>query len=248
MPPAAVVLIVKSGEDLRDDVYAFTRNAGIERDSVRHDHERSSRKRNRLATVAHLDFERAIALGKRENLTVRRVALETKPKAILCGYSAYPRVIDFAKFREIADECGALLMADIAHIAGLVEALKSSLDQADRSTHEIQERTLRGLEAVDERIFTLQERGALLQKVHFGAFLTAGLAGGFALRCASVRAGRVLPRLRRIISQNLLKSWSAVIPSRSRLISSGRPSYAACMLQKAVEPSVLPSRRGTLIA
>lgn len=51
---------------------------------------------------------------------VRKVCLENKPKMILCGYSAYPRTIDFARFREIADECGALLMADIAHIAGLV--------------------------------------------------------------------------------------------------------------------------------
>jgi len=53
---------------------------------------------------------------------VRRVCLESKPKLLLCGYSAYPRVIDFARFRAIADECGALLMADIAHIAGLVAA------------------------------------------------------------------------------------------------------------------------------
>ncbi len=51
---------------------------------------------------------------------VREVCLEHKPKMLLCGYSAYPRVIDFAKFRAIADECGATLMADIAHIAGLV--------------------------------------------------------------------------------------------------------------------------------
>lgn len=51
---------------------------------------------------------------------VREVVLEHKPKMVLCGYSAYPRTIDFAKFREIADEVGALLMADIAHIAGLV--------------------------------------------------------------------------------------------------------------------------------
>ncbi len=50
----------------------------------------------------------------------RKVCLEHKPKMILCGYSAYPRIIDFKRFREIADECGALLMADIAHIAGLV--------------------------------------------------------------------------------------------------------------------------------
>src|SRR5580698_3371441 len=53
---------------------------------------------------------------------VRARALEIKPKMILCGYSAYPRIIDFAKFREIADEVGALLMADVAHIAGLVVA------------------------------------------------------------------------------------------------------------------------------
>ena len=51
---------------------------------------------------------------------VRARAKELRPKAILCGYSAYPRTIDFAKFREICDEVGALLMADIAHIAGLV--------------------------------------------------------------------------------------------------------------------------------
>ena len=51
---------------------------------------------------------------------VRRVCLEHKPKMILCGYSAYPRVIDFERFRAIADECGSLLMGDIAHIAGLV--------------------------------------------------------------------------------------------------------------------------------
>jgi glycine hydroxymethyltransferase len=51
---------------------------------------------------------------------VRTVCMEHKPKLLMCGYSAYPRVIDFARFRAIADECGALLMADIAHIAGLV--------------------------------------------------------------------------------------------------------------------------------
>ncbi len=53
---------------------------------------------------------------------VRAVCLEHRPKLLLCGYSAYSRTIDFAKFREIADEAGCLLMADIAHIAGLVAA------------------------------------------------------------------------------------------------------------------------------
>ena len=53
---------------------------------------------------------------------IRKLALETKPKLIVCGASAYPRTIDFKRFREIADEVGAFLMADISHIAGLVVA------------------------------------------------------------------------------------------------------------------------------
>lgn len=53
---------------------------------------------------------------------VRALALEHKPKMIVAGASAYPRAIDFAKFREIADEVGAYLMVDMAHIAGLVAA------------------------------------------------------------------------------------------------------------------------------
>ncbi len=53
---------------------------------------------------------------------VREIALECKPKMIVAGASAYARTIDFKKFREIADEVGAVLMVDIAHIAGLVAA------------------------------------------------------------------------------------------------------------------------------
>ncbi|MCR0203631.1 serine hydroxymethyltransferase [[Clostridium] innocuum] len=53
---------------------------------------------------------------------VRKVALQEKPKLIVAGASAYPRVIDFQKFREIADEVGAYFMVDMAHIAGLVAA------------------------------------------------------------------------------------------------------------------------------
>jgi glycine hydroxymethyltransferase len=51
---------------------------------------------------------------------VRELALKHRPKLLICGYSAYPRIIDFEKFRSIADEVGAYLLADIAHIAGLV--------------------------------------------------------------------------------------------------------------------------------
>ncbi|KPQ31992.1 MAG: glycine hydroxymethyltransferase GlyA [Phormidium sp. OSCR] len=51
---------------------------------------------------------------------IRQLALQHRPKLLICGYSAYPRTIHFDKFRAIADEVGAYLMADIAHIAGLV--------------------------------------------------------------------------------------------------------------------------------
>ena len=76
---------------------------------------------------------------------VERLAVEHKPKLIIAGGSAYPRVIDFAKFREIADKVGALLMVDMAHFAGLVAggAHPSPLPYADvvtTTTH----KTLRG--------------------------------------------------------------------------------------------------------
>lgn len=51
---------------------------------------------------------------------IRQIALEHRPKMIICGYSAYPRIIDFEQFRAVADEVGAYLLADMAHIAGLV--------------------------------------------------------------------------------------------------------------------------------
>ncbi len=60
--------------------------------------------------------------GRIDYEKVREIAKKEKPKLIVCGASAYARVIDFVKFREIADEIGAYLFADIAHIAGLVVA------------------------------------------------------------------------------------------------------------------------------
>ncbi len=53
---------------------------------------------------------------------IERLALETRPKIIVAGYSAYPMIVNWTRFREIADACGAYLLADIAHISGLVAA------------------------------------------------------------------------------------------------------------------------------
>ncbi len=110
---------------------------------------------------------------------VRRIALECKPQMIVAGASAYPRVIDFAKFREIADEVGAYLMVDIAHIAGLVATglHPSPVPYADfitTTTH----KTLRGprggmimtnredlAKAVDKAIFPGSQGGPLMHIV-----------------------------------------------------------------------------------
>jgi glycine hydroxymethyltransferase len=61
---------------------------------------------------------------------LRKKALEVKPKIILAGFSSYPRDLDFKQFKEIASEVGAVLMADIAHIAGLVAAKEVTIDPA----------------------------------------------------------------------------------------------------------------------
>lgn len=72
----------------------------------------------KLYDFYHYGVDHETGLIDYEN--VREIAKEVKPKLIICGASAYSRIIDFKKFREIADEVGAYLMADIAHIAGLV--------------------------------------------------------------------------------------------------------------------------------
>ena len=76
---------------------------------------------------------------------IEKIALEVKPKVIMCGFSAYPRKIDFKRFRQIADKVGAYLIADIAHIAGLVatgyhESPVGIADIVTSTTH----KTLRG--------------------------------------------------------------------------------------------------------
>ncbi len=105
---------------------------------------------------------------------LREVALRERPKLIVTGYSAYSREVDFKKFKEIADECGAMLMADIAHIAGLVAAgLHQNpvpfCDIVTTTTH----KTLRGprgaiimckekyAKAVDSRVFPGIQGGPL---------------------------------------------------------------------------------------
>ena len=74
----------------------------------------------RLYDIAAYEVDRETSMIDMDE--VARIARERRPKLLLAGWSAYPRQLDFARFREIADEVGALLMVDMAHFAGLVAA------------------------------------------------------------------------------------------------------------------------------
>ena len=105
---------------------------------------------------------------------LKRIAVETKPKLIIAGASAYGRTIDFAKFREAADACGAVLMADIAHIAGLVAAgLHPSpfpyADVVTTTTH----KTLRG-----PRGGMILANAEAAKKYNFNKAVFPGIQGG----------------------------------------------------------------------
>lgn len=112
--------------------------------------------------------------GRIDYEDVRKKAHEIKPRLIVCGASAYPREIDFKKFKEIADEVGALLMADVAHIAGLIVAGEHPspfphCDVVTSTTH----KTLRGprsglilckkeyAKAIDKAVFPGSQGGPL---------------------------------------------------------------------------------------
>ena len=105
---------------------------------------------------------------------VERIALDSKPKLIIAGASAYPRTIDFKRFREIADKAGACLMVDMAHIAGLIAAglHQSPVPYADvitTTTH----KTLRG-----PRGGVILASNAANEKYNFNKAVFPGIQGG----------------------------------------------------------------------
>jgi len=109
---------------------------------------------------------------------VRKLALEHKPKMIICGATAYPRLIDFAAFREIAEEVGAILMVDAAHIIGLIagKAIPSPVPYADVvcfTTHKVLRGPRGGMilckeehaAKIDKAIFPMMQGGPLMHAV-----------------------------------------------------------------------------------
>jgi glycine hydroxymethyltransferase len=144
---------------------------------------------------------------------IRDLAKKAKPKLIICGASAYPRTIDFAAFRSIADEVGAVLMADIAHIAGLVAggAHPSPFPHADivtSTTH----KTLRG-----PRGGLILCKEAFAKKIDSKVF--PGIQGGPLMHVVAAKAvafGEALkPSFRKYAAQ-ILKNASAMSAELSK--------------------------------
>jgi glycine hydroxymethyltransferase len=127
----------------------------------------------RIYKVVHYEVDRKSGLINMDE--VARIAREARPQVLLAGWSAYPRILDFARFREIADEVGARLMVDMAHFAGLVAAglhpnpLDHGADVVTTTTH----KTLGGPRAgvilckeelakkIDSAVFPGQQGGPL---------------------------------------------------------------------------------------
>lgn len=115
---------------------------------------------------------------------VRKIALECKPKMIVAGASAYARTIDFKKFREIADEVGAVLMVDIAHIAGLVAAgLHPSPIPYAHVTTTTTHKTLRGPRG--GMIMSSQE---VADRYNFNKAIFPGIQGGPLMHVIAAKA------------------------------------------------------------
>ncbi|HIV41229.1 MAG TPA: serine hydroxymethyltransferase [Candidatus Mediterraneibacter guildfordensis] len=115
---------------------------------------------------------------------VRRIALECKPKLIVAGASAYARTIDFKRFREIADEVGAYLMVDMAHIAGLVAAgLHPSPIPYAHVTTTTTHKTLRG-----PRGGMILSSNEMNEKFNFNKAIFPGIQGGPLMHVIAAKA------------------------------------------------------------
>lgn len=157
---------------------------------------------------------------------IMQQALEVKPKMIVCGASAYPRKIDFKKFREIADTCGAYLMVDMAHIAGLVASglHESPVPYADfvtSTTH----KTLRGPRG--GLILCKEKYAKLIDKAIF-----PGIQGGPLMHIIAAKAvcfkeamGDPFKKYSGQVIKNCKKLAESLIKQNVKLVSGGTDNH-----------------------
>ena len=169
---------------------------------------------------------------------VRDLALEHRPKIILAGYTAYPRVIDFAAFRQIADEVGAIFMVDAAHFIGLVAggAYASPVPYADVVTFTTH-KTLRGPRGA--MILSKQEHAKAIDKAVFPMMQGGPLENAIAAKAVCLKeamepafrdyAHRVV-RTARALAQGLAEEGL-------RVVSGGTDSHLALIDLRPIEMS-----------
>lgn len=159
---------------------------------------------------------------------VRRIALECRPKLIVAGASAYARAIDFKKFREIADEVGAVLMVDMAHIAGLVAAglHESPIPYADVTTTTTH-KTLRG-----PRGGMILSSEAVNKKYNFNKSIFPGIQGGPLMHVIAGKAvcfKEALSPKFKVYQQQVVKNAKALAQALTdrgfRLVSGGTDNH-----------------------
>ena len=161
---------------------------------------------------------------------VRELALARRPKLIICGYSSYPRTVDWAAFRAIADECGALLLADIAHIAGLIAAgVHPSpvpyCDVVTSTTH----KTLTGPRA--GLIMCRQEYARAIDRAVFPGMQGGPLMHVIAAKAACLKIAQSEPfhRLQRQILVNCAALAETLADGGVRLVSGGTDVHLALL-------------------
>jgi glycine hydroxymethyltransferase len=161
---------------------------------------------------------------------VRELALAHRPKLIICGYSSYPRTIDFAAFRAIADESGALLLADIAHVAGLIAAGVHPnpvpyCDVVTSTTHKTLTGPRAGLimcraehaEAIDRAVFPGMQGGPLMHVIAAKAV------------CLRIAASEEFRRLQQRILTNCAALAETLAAGGLRLVSGGTDVHLALL-------------------
>ena len=161
---------------------------------------------------------------------VRELALARRPKLIICGSSSYPRTVDWAAFRAIADECGALLLADIAHIAGLIAAGVHPnpvpyCDVVTSTTH----KTLTGPRA--GLIMCRQEYAKAIDRAVFPGMQGGPLMHVIAAKAACLKIAQSEPfqRLQRQILVNCAALAETLADGGVRLVSGGTDVHLALL-------------------
>ena len=159
---------------------------------------------------------------------LREIALEAKPKMIIAGASAYARTIDFKKFREAADEVGAVLMVDMAHIAGLVAAglHPSPIPYADVTTTTTH-KTLRG-----PRGGMILSSNAVNEKYNFNKAIFPGTQGGPLMHVIAAKAvcfKEALSDEFKIYQQNIINNAQALckglLDREIKIVSGGTDNH-----------------------